>query len=137
MTTQINKLTGATKNFAIAYYDSNSVSELKEIIDNNKIDQTDLAEWSISADDYLLAIKAAHQDKIDNNQARQYFDLYEGDNTVLDVKNLERAAKQRDQNWDDGKTAYIFADGSAIIDCGDNDFEVVADYGLSVDHEQL
>jgi hypothetical protein len=70
-------------------------------------------------------------------QARKMFNLNNGDNTVLDPKNLEKAAVQRDQNWEKGETAYIFKDGSAIIDCGDMDFRIETNYGLSKDYEQL
>jgi hypothetical protein len=71
------------------------------------------------------------------SQARKYFNLNEHDNTALDVKNLEHAAIQRDQNWEKEETAYIFADGSAIICCAGNDYHVETNYGLSKDNEQL
>jgi hypothetical protein len=69
--------------------------------------------------------------------ARKYFELNEYDNTALDVANLERAAKQRDQNWEAEKTAYIFSDGSAIVASSNNNYEIVNNYDLSADNEQL
>ena len=73
------------------------------------------------------------------SKAREMFELNESDNTVLDVKNLERAAIQRDQNWDKEETAYIFNDGSALIfESGPYiTIRIEDDYGLSNEYEQL
>lgn len=71
------------------------------------------------------------------SKAREIFELNEYDNMTLTVKNLERVAKQRDQNYEKEETAYIFEDGSAIIDCGNDDYRIEDNYGLSVDYEQL
>lgn len=70
-------------------------------------------------------------------QARKIFNLNDSDNTTLTKENLEKVAVQRDQNWEKGETAYIFNDGSAIIDCGSTDFRVEQNYGLSKSYEQL
>jgi hypothetical protein len=72
-----------------------------------------------------------------NTQAHKIWDLNEHDNMTLEPSNLEKIAVQKDQNWTKGETAYIFADGSAIVDCGSNDYRIEPNYGLHKDHEQL
>jgi hypothetical protein len=71
------------------------------------------------------------------SQARKIWDINKHGNVTLEPSNLEKIAAQKDQNWEKGETAYIFADGSAIVDCGDNDYRIEASYGLHRDNEQL
>ncbi len=59
---QIDNLTGQTKSFAIACYDDNSIDEL-EIAFNGDPDETDLNEWRITPEQWLLAIATALIDK--------------------------------------------------------------------------
>ncbi len=70
--------------------------------------------------------------------ARKHFNKFQSDNTVLDTNCLEQAATQKDQNYEKEETAYIFKDGSAIV-IGNHprDTRVIANYGLSNDHQQL
>lgn len=69
--------------------------------------------------------------------ARQAMNQNDGDNTTLEARNLKCWAIQRDQDWENEKTAWIFTDGSALIESAQNDWEVIDNYGLSCDHEQL
>ena len=41
-----------------------------------------------------------------------------------------------DQNFDKEETAYIFDDGSALINSADNDWKVATNYGKNVDHQR-
>ena len=51
---------------------------------------------------------------------------------------LETVAKQRDQNYENESTAYIFEDGSAVVlQAHVADAEVVENYGLHADNEVL
>lgn len=70
-------------------------------------------------------------------QARKIFNLNDADNMTLTAENLEKVAVQKNQNWEKEETAYIFKDGSAIIDCGNMDFRIEENYGLSKYYEQL
>lgn len=40
-----------------------------------------------------------------------------------------------DQNWEKEETAYIYEDGSALIN-NNNDWRVVTNYGRHIDHEK-
>lgn len=55
---QIDKLEGQVKEFAIACYDGNSVEELKSALSVNA-DENDCAEWNISAAQWKVAVEAA------------------------------------------------------------------------------
>ena len=70
--------------------------------------------------------------------ARRTLNLYNYDNTTLDAKNLESVCVERDVR--EGfytSTAWIFSDGSALIESQPNKWQVKADYGLHSYHEKL
>lgn len=50
---------------------------------------------------------------------------------------LEDGAVQKDQNYEDEETAYIFEDGSAVILESGGGFRIAQDYGLNADNEKL
>lgn len=70
-------------------------------------------------------------------EARKVFKLNEHDNMTLEAKNLDQMAKQKNQDFENEKTAWIFKDGSALVLSSYNDWEIVNDYGLHKDYEQL
>ena len=58
--------------------------------------------------------------------------------TIFTHDHLEDIAKQRDQNYENESTAYIFEDGSAVVlHAYGEDAEVVENYGLHADNEVL
>jgi len=65
------------------------------------------------------------------NLARKY-EHQVGANAI----DLDKIAVQKDQNWDEEKTIWIFEDGSAISISG-NVIGIINDYGLHPDYEQL
>ena len=71
------------------------------------------------------------------SKAREVFELNEHDNMTLEQSNLESMAVQRDQDFENEKTAWIFEDGSALIQGTGNDWDIIDDYGLHPDNEQL
>lgn len=50
---------------------------------------------------------------------------------------LENHAYQKDQNYEEEETSYIFEDGSAILLNSFNEFKVNNTYGTHIDNEQL
>lgn len=66
-----------------------------------------------------------------NNLARKYEHQF-GAQAI----DLDQVAIQKDQDYKNETTAWIFEDGSALT-LSDNIIGIVDDYGLSKDHEQL
>jgi len=54
-----------------------------------------------------------------------------------DALNIEELAVQKDQDYENERTWWIFEDGSALGLDSSHVVYVRNDYGLSVDHEQL
>lgn len=59
--TQINKLDGNVKSFAVACYDTNSIEDLKNSL-NIGADAIDCKEWGISENEWNEAVNAAISD---------------------------------------------------------------------------
>ena len=59
----IDDLAGNVKKFAEACYDMNSIDELEQSLTLQDADKTDCEEWSINSEEWLLAIKAALNEK--------------------------------------------------------------------------
>lgn len=72
-----------------------------------------------------------------NNLALQSLLLNAHDNMTLTYDNLINVCVERDQNWDEEKTMWIFADGSALLQSSDNEWSIYPDFGRHCDHEQL
>lgn len=64
MTTNIDKLKGQAKEFAIACYDTNTLDELSGALRSDKADKTDMQEWSINEQEWREAITAAFWDLV-------------------------------------------------------------------------
>jgi hypothetical protein len=70
--------------------------------------------------------------------ARHTLNLQDHDNTTLDAKNLESVCVERDVR--EGfytSTAWIFSDGSALIESQPHKWQVKTNYGLHSHHEKL
>lgn len=59
----IKDLEGKAKEFAMACYDMNSIEELEACHASGDADDTDCAEWGITADEWSQAIEAALNEK--------------------------------------------------------------------------
>ncbi len=73
--------------------------------------------------------------------ARKVWNQSENDNMVMDrliSRNVYQTyvPVQVDQDLDNERTAYIYEDGSALINTYGNEWRVVPSYGLSSDHEK-
>lgn len=60
----INDLTGQTKAFAEACYDTNSIDELSAPHAPADADEADMQEWGITAEQWSQAIEAARQEML-------------------------------------------------------------------------
>ena len=60
----INELTGQTKAFAEACYDTNSIEELSMPHAVEDADEADMKTWGITAEEWSLAIEAARQEML-------------------------------------------------------------------------
>ncbi len=69
--------------------------------------------------------------------AKKIYDLNDRDNSTLTTKNLDDIAIQKDNDYNNEKTAWIFDDGSALVLSPLNDWEIVTNYGLHRDNEKL
>lgn len=73
--------------------------------------------------------------------ARKTFNLNKHDNMTLTRSNLEGICAQRNNDYTNEKTYWIFEDGSALVESSDDDWSsawsVVTNYGLHRDYEQL
>ena len=85
----------------------------------------------------IMTTLTKRENKMIMSIARNTFELNEYDNMTLQAKNLDSQAYQKNQDYDNEKTAWIFEDGSALILSSNNDWEINDDYGLHCDHEQL
>lgn len=52
------------------------------------------------------------------------------------ICNIEKSAVQKNQDYENETTYYVFEDGSAIFQTNE-EIGVVLDYGLNKDYEQL
>jgi hypothetical protein len=67
----------------------------------------------------------------------QTFNLHDHENNVLTCKNLDNIAIQKDNDYNNEKTAWIFEDGSALVKSAHNYWQVITNYGLHCDNEKL
>jgi hypothetical protein len=69
--------------------------------------------------------------------ARKTFNLNKHDNMSLSYENLIQVCVERDNNWAEGKTMWIFKDDSGLLQSEGNNWEVFPNYGRHPEHEQL
>lgn len=69
--------------------------------------------------------------------ARKYFNLNDHDNMTLTPDNLDNVACQRNDDYKNETTAWIFEHKSALIVDSFNDWKIVTNYGFHRDHIKL